>query len=180
MYDEQKGFSEFKYLELNGTTYTVFECEDTAPDGYVKTKVEFDTFSASSYAPTSEELKDYVVLKASGPDGVIGFYRFDTQQKSLQRFPEFSIEDIAQTNTVPVSSSQKLIVIALLLLAAELIIAILVIIIILIVKSAKKKAAEKENGYEEDYEIQEDSDSPVSEDGIDSEWIKTPDEDSEE
>ena len=128
----------------------------------------------------NSELKDYVILSAMGPDGVIGFYRFDTVQNSIQRYPEFG-----KTNQLPtvaeneVSAPQKLIVIALLLVAVELIVAIIVITIVLIVKSAKKKVKNNDN-QEEIYDIEEESDEPDSGEGIDSEWIKTPDEDSDE
>lgn len=181
LYDTANGFSDFNYIEQSGATYIILDTEETTvPSGYTKTNTDVLGMKVTGFFSDNSELKDYVILSAMGPDGVIGFYRFDTVQNSIQRYPEFGkTNQLLTVAENEVSAPQKLIVIALLLVAVELIVAIIVITIVLIVKSAKKKAKNNDS-QEEIYDIEEESDEPDSDDGVDSEWIKTPDEDSDE
>ncbi len=177
LYDKTKGFSELKYITVNDAVYVVMENTDiVVPNGYRKAVYEDEQLSIAGFAPLDTALKDYFVISAVAPNGETAFYRYDTAQKTLQRYPEFLMVEEAPVVNDELPSSRKILVIGLGILAIELLIAILVIAIVLIVKTVKKKADEES---ENEYEIDSESDFTLN-DTVSDSWIKTPEEEKNE
>lgn len=179
IYDSEKGFSDFNYIEINDGTYIILELDQGVMySGYKKSDYEYKSLILPCYIPENRELKDFIVFKAVAPDGTVGFYRYDTAQNSLQRYPDFAVNTVVDESAEDsLPASRKILIIVLLILAVELLIAVIVISVILVIKSVNKK---KENPILEDYDVEQESDEPIFESGVESDWIKSGEEEEEE
>ncbi len=170
LYKENNNFSELKCIEINGASYVILENADViAPVGFRKAQYDDGELKIDGFAPTDLQFKDYFVVSAVAPNGETGFYRFDTVQKTLQRYPEFTNAPAVEVVKDELPSSRKITVICLFLLAIELIIAVIVISIVLIVRTAKKRAEET---AEDEYELISSAEEITLDNSVSDSWIK--------
>ena len=170
LYNKDTTLSELNVIEVNGESYIIVESTDViVPAGYTKAQFDNGELKLEGFAFTDLQLKDYFVVSAIAPNGEKEFYRFDTVQKTLQRYPEFTKAPTVDVVKDELPSSRKITVICLFIFAVELIIAVIVIGIILIIKTTKKKAELTE---EDEYELSDSSEAFTLDNGVNGTWIK--------
>ena len=136
---ENGEFKPFSYIECNGKLYIITE-GDTAPSGYFKSEYELSDRKIPCYKYMSNEYSDFVVFFAKTATGEAEYYRYDTLEATMQRFPEFKDGLVTESQSaVTVPSEKKITVLVLSLLLVLGIVAVVVLVIILIVTKIIKK-----------------------------------------
>lgn len=142
---ENGEFKIFNFIEVNGKIYIVSE-GDTAPDGFFKSEFVKEDKKLPCYKYMANDYADFVVFFATEVGGEEGYYRYDTLEGTIQRFPEFKEGAETQTNNdINIPSSKKITVFALSAVLLLGVIAVIVLVIIKIVVMAKNKKAETDN-----------------------------------
>lgn len=73
-------------LNVGGVDYYILPFEDEkAPEGYTEVMMTIEDEEIPAYKSEDAELADFVIFYAKGPSGEIGFYRYDTVEKTMQR-----------------------------------------------------------------------------------------------
>ena len=94
-------FLPFRQLSGAGVTYVLHELPavETAPLGTVVGTVTVNEMTVSAYVYEDAELADYAILYLTAPDGVSGYYTYDTVQGTLQRYHTVTVEQEPVTVT---------------------------------------------------------------------------------
>lgn len=143
---EDGTFKTFNFIDASGKIYIVIEGQQ-APDGFYKSEYIQDERKIPCYKYMAKEYADYIVVFVKATDGQSGYYRYDTSEGTIQRFPEFkdgAKVDVMNQKTEIVDFNTKVIVWALSGLLVMAFIAIIVLLIIKLSLNAKNKKAEKE------------------------------------
>lgn len=177
-YDEDtKTFKKVSYITQGNYTHIVAELPEgyNLPSSYFTTNAKIGNFDIKCYGKTSSDEFYYIYCYTNG---TYGFYRYDTVEGVLQRFPE--LRPTQAVVTVPeekeeynfaerfnsLTSNSKIILVCLVAIA----LAIIAIIVLLIVKLATRKKVKDANNFD-DFDINdtfyitdsEDNDSDESE-----------------
>ena len=78
--------SEFEVLDTDGLK--------EVPEGYIQTKLVLDSVSVPVFTMSEELDSNYLLLYLKGPSGERGFYQFDREEKTLQRYTGSMVERI--------------------------------------------------------------------------------------
>lgn len=99
---EQKGYEEGIHAEERngkivlslGAEYTVSDDPQdyAAPTGYEETVLFLDAIKVKAYVKRGSVDSDFFVLLLKGPDGKVGYYRYDRKEQTIQRYDEDRIE----------------------------------------------------------------------------------------
>ena len=91
----------FRQLSGAGVTYVLHELPavETAPLGTVVSTVTVNETAVSAYVYEDAELADYAILYLTAPDGVSGYYTYDTVQGTIQRYHTVTVEQEPVTVT---------------------------------------------------------------------------------
>ncbi|MBE6729282.1 MAG: hypothetical protein E7568_03500 [Ruminococcaceae bacterium] len=143
--------SAFYYIEYADKLY-VLNTGVAAPEGYYKSTFNLGGREIPCYKYVSEAYNEYIVLAVNEGEGKEVYYRYDTKEGTMQRYPEFSDGSVVNTNT-PVSeipSEKRIVGIVLITVFALGLIALIVLVIIKISLSAKKRKESNEEYYIDD------------------------------
>ncbi len=151
-YDEEtKTFKEISYIVQGNYTYILADLPDgfEIPEEYYTTNTKISDKDIKCFANTSSP--DFYYLYCY-TDGKYGFYRFDSRESVLQRYPE--LEPTKASDEVPadttgnifdrfnsLTTNSKIILICLAVVA----LAIITLIVLLIIKLVKKSKEDKED-----------------------------------
>ncbi len=136
-------------LEVGSAPYYLIPAPEI-PSGYTANPIQINGVSMTAYKSENLELADFYLVYAIGPQGHIGFYSFDTLDKTMQRAtvliatPEEPEEVTPETdktiaeNILAMNTAEKIVAITILLIIL-LLIAAIVILITKIASSAKTK-----------------------------------------
>lgn len=155
--DENNVFSEFKYYLTEQSMYVLLNIDGEEHDGFSRSTVEIDGVNADCYRYDNQNFSDFVVVRAISPNGYEGFYRYDTAERTFQRFDGF---DALQTVSVDSESKEdirKYVILSLLALTFVLIIVAVVLSVLIV-----KRKSEFNETYGDDYSDIEFSDSDVN------------------
>ena len=153
---EEGGFVKFIYIQNAVNTYVILTPEsDKIPVGYTAFETTIGSTTVTAYRNEAESVTDFVLIYAKGVDGNIGWYRYDTVEKSLQRAVGFTLESEPQAEE-PTTLFEKIAnfsdnekIAALTIVAVILL--LIAALIVLIVKIATFSKAAKED-FDEDTE----------------------------
>ena len=144
--DENGEFEKVDYLNFDNKLYILEDLQENlvAPAGYVESQCSIDDKTVSAYAFADENMSDFYIIYAYC-DGESGFYRYDSEFKTMQREPLFSLEPIADVVGKNVESESLLnrftnlglVGKAVIALIAFAIVCIIVLIILFIIKISK-------------------------------------------
>ncbi len=140
-------FSAFKYLNTTTGFYEFLETTEV-PNGYSQITLTLDGAEVTAYQNNDPLLGEFVLVYAMGPGGYVGFYRYDTSEKTMQRAIGAIAEVAEQTdsdgtligNIMALDTSSK--IIAVVIVGAILL--LITAIIVLIVKIARPSVYEEE------------------------------------
>lgn len=145
---EENTFSQFKYMAAENFKFIVLDYTDAVPtlENYFYTAVNVGGFSVNGFKYNDSVMSDFVVFYAETIDGVKGFYRYDTKDKTVQRAVEFAAEYEAAQNTTEVDSKNIIARFMELELKSKIIVGsgiaaiiiIIVLVVIIIVRMARK------------------------------------------
>lgn len=84
----------------NNYEYKIVDVEDSnlIPSGYVKTSVRLYGINVTAYTMASDLENDYLLMYCMNSSGDKGFYQFDRQEKSLQRYTGDLIDRVNSSN----------------------------------------------------------------------------------
>ncbi len=99
--EEEKTFTQFKYMEAENFKVIVLDYTDTVPPlkDYFYTAVNVGEFSVKGFKYNDNAMSDFVIFYAETVDGAKGFYRYDIKDKTVQRAVEFAAEYQDALNT---------------------------------------------------------------------------------
>lgn len=160
LYDENNGiFEKLKYFTQGENSYifTDIPKDKTMPDEFYVTNTTISGMNVKCYASSAANMGDFYYIYCY-TNGVYGFYRYDSRENVLQRYPELELDEIEVSTEVKDDSlskrfnsltvNAKIIVIA----GAFVLCAVLALIIVLVIKLFRKN---KYDDYDEDM-IEED------------------------
>jgi hypothetical protein len=143
--DYRDEFVKINYITVNNTMYILPELPEkyTVPDDYYEATTILGGTEVAAFCSKNEALKDFYVIYCFA-NGEYGFYRFDTLQTTIQRAPEFSLEETKTAATLKdkilnLSGTERILLLALLVA----IIIILVLAILLICGVGRKKVSSR-------------------------------------
>ncbi len=87
----------YAYLSNRFYIFPGMEKNTAAPDGFFDKKVEISGALVDSYAFDDASLADFYVVYCY-TDGKYGYYRYDSIEETLQRYPEFKPANAEQIN----------------------------------------------------------------------------------
>lgn len=91
-YDEQTGFfTKLEYYTQGNYTYIFAQLPDdmVMPENYYQTNLKLLDMNIYCYANSQSGTRDFYYLYCYS-DGMYGFYRYDTRENVMQRYPELS------------------------------------------------------------------------------------------
>ncbi len=146
------------YISTYDFTYIVKDVTEEAPKGLYKSNYDLNGKQVVCYKYEDADLADFVVFSAISPNGNLGYYNFDIREKTVQRVVKFAFAN-QEVKEPSVTSADKTAVVALICVFAVLFI---LLIVLLVLKSFKKKGKNIGSLFDsdEEYEMEEDSDSP--------------------
>ncbi len=92
--EEEKTFSQFKYMVAENFKFIVLDYADAVPTlkNYFYTAVKVGDFSVNGFKYNDTAMTDFVIFYAETGDGARNFYRYDEKEKTVQRAVEFAAE----------------------------------------------------------------------------------------
>ena len=101
-------FVKFLYIQNTVNGYIVLTPEaDKIPTGYTPFDITIGSTDLTAYRNEAESLTDFVLIYAKGAEDYIGWYRYDTIEKTLQRAEGLNLEYVS-TETEPQTLLEKL------------------------------------------------------------------------
>jgi len=167
--DKNDVFEKLQYFSQGENSYIFADIpnDKSVPDSFYTTNAQIAGMNVKCYASSGTLSSDFYYIYCFF-NGAYGFYRYDSRENVIQRYPDLELSDI-QTIQQPeekkegyierfglLTNNAKIIVIA----AAFVILAILALVIILIVKLCKRK---NYNDFESDMMSEDDFDDIVIE-----------------
>ncbi len=164
-YDEEEDvFTRLEYMTQGERSYIFADIPEgrALPTDFYSTSTKIAGFDVDCFASTSADMTDFYYVYCYA-EGRYGFYRFDSRENVLQRYPELSLIDAADIEepTIPtgnfidrfksLTNNAKIIIIGLIVI----ILGTIALLIILIVRFATRKNFEDfENGFisDEDFD----------------------------
>ena len=155
---ENGTFTAFSFM-LSESKFYEFLKADKVPDGYKEITMDIANCKVTAYESNDPTLEDFALVYAKGPDGYIGFYRYDTVEETLQR--AVGLDETPKTpvtaepdknkgsildNFLSFDTPTKVIAITI----VGVILLLIVAIIVLIVKIARPSVYEDEDDYAND------------------------------
>lgn len=163
IYDEKNEvFEKLKYYSQGEYTYIFADIPDDSmvPDTFYATNAKISGMDVKCYALSTSNTSDFYYIYCYS-NGKYGFYRFDSRENVLQRYPELELEKIETLSNEKsdsvinrfksLTNNAKIIVISLMLI----ILAAIALCVILIIKLvSRKKYDDFENGLisDEDFD----------------------------
>ncbi len=149
---ENNEFKTFNFIEFGDKLYIVSEPTQTF-DKLFKSDFEKDGRKIPCYKYMVSELADFIVFLGRTADGQETYYRYDTLEGTIQRFPDIlSSEKTEETgNEITVPATKKIVVIA---LAGVLVLGIIAILVLTIVKIALSTRNKNEEILADDTDIE--------------------------
>ena len=146
---DEDTFTKVQYMTQLENTYIFTKIPDdmTVSDSYYKTNATINGFSVDCYASSNSSLSDFYYIYCF-TDGRFGMYRYDNRENVMQRYPEFGLLEMSDTNTdnngketildrfSALSSNARTIVISLVLIAVGAI----ALIVLIVLRFARSKA----------------------------------------
>ncbi len=119
--------------------------EDQAPSGYVLTNMEIDGVTIPTYTIKDDLDNNYLLLYLKGPSGETGFYQYDREEKTLQRYTGTLV---AKVNSMGSGQEEgKTDGFVLFIIIIVLVIIILVLLIAMLKMMIRKKAEKSDQDY---------------------------------
>ncbi|MBE6727818.1 MAG: hypothetical protein E7562_04125 [Ruminococcaceae bacterium] len=173
IYDSvKKQFKKIEFIETNDRFYIFTDLEKnvSAPSGFYEKHIEIEGKQIKAFAYKDNLLRDFYVVYCY-TDGKYEYYRYDSKEQTLQRFPEFA-PVISEETDAPVSSNDsedagllekfsalpengKIVIIAI-IIAAVSIIALIILLVIFIINRRDedyKEGAFSTEDYGYDYSV---------------------------
>ena len=159
--------SDVQAIRSSDMSVTILPLPDgDGPDGFITSTTKFEGKEISVLLRDGYESSGYFVFYGRSSDGEMGYYRYDTKEKTVQRyFDEPAISELAKTRkdyqtafaqfNAAESARQRLFYIVIALGAACL---ILLIATIIFARKSSKKGMEYLDEYEEGMDDDEDDD----------------------
>ncbi len=158
--EEEDVFTKLEYIKQGERTYIFADIPEgrALPSDFYSTNAKISGFDVSCFASTSADMTDFYYVYCYS-EGRYGFYRFDSRENILQRYPELSLIDAEDVNepTVPtgnfidrfktLTNNAKIIIIGLAVIVAG---AIALIILLIIRFATNKNYANFEDGFVSD------------------------------
>ncbi len=162
-------FNVYRIYNTSANRYILLDIDGdiVLPKGYYKTNANIGGYDIDAIKYEDASLADFVIVYAEAQNGSKEYYRVDTKDNSMQRFPEFSAElknasamanGTFVTRFIALSNMEKLMVSA----AALVAVLIIALIVVLIVRLARGSAY-KDEEIEEFDELEEFDDSDFEE-----------------
>ncbi len=162
-------FNVYRIYNTTANRYILLDIDGdiVLPKGYYKTNANIGGYDIDAIKYEDASLADFVIVYAEAQNGSKEYYRVDTKDNSMQRFPEFSTElknASAMANGtfvsrfIALSNMEKLMVCA----AALVAVLIIALIVVLIVRLARGSTY-KDEEIEEFDELEEFDDSDFEE-----------------
>lgn len=160
---ESNTFSPLKYISKydNDYIYCEMPADKVVPSNYIITSVSINGQNFKCYANSDKLLKDFYYIYCYF-DGEIGFYRYDTKQATMQRYPELIFSDkvveeevIEQQPDSMIGRFKALSVNAKIIFAAAIFagICVFAIFILLIIRTILRNKYSEDNGnLDEEFE----------------------------
>ncbi len=139
----------YRYISLAASgTYTVLQLPSSvsAPDGYQQADLVISDQTVIAWQQSSGQNPAFYLLYVMNPEGEAGFYLYDTQEGTIQRYADRSVE----LSPTPTPVVQKTLVQtvkdspALLILFGTLLVLCIVLSVLLIVMSRKRRAVRQD------------------------------------
>ncbi len=199
--EEYDMFERLQYLTQGSFNYILFDIPSgySVPKDYYVTNLSVKGIDVNAYTKKGEKTKGFYYLYCYC-DGAYGFYRYDSLQDTLQRYPELKLQkgagvtgndvkndknDNVVTRFASLSTNAKIIVIALIILALTAI-ALIILLIIKFINGRKNLFIDDEDQTDfsefETINIMDNSTSDDSDEDLtdfDEDNIETEDSDSE-
>lgn len=171
-YDAEKGFSRFLYLDTEVATYIFLEPpkDQQTPAGYFRTTYEFPSGKVTCWRYDDASYATYLIVYGVSPQGNTEYFRYDTAEKTIQRFPEFSGSVATVHETAPKNVFRAALLICLLIFIGLIFLAVVALSVVQIVRSVRRRKALRMAGnrpVSDEYEIAMESDDPQ---GIEPKW----------
>lgn len=148
--DEEKTFTQFRYMASDSFKFIVLNYGDTVPtmQNYFYAAVKVEDFSVNGFKYNDTDMSDFVIFYAETIDGVVGFYRYDSKDKTVQRAVEFTAEYESALQPVEVEEENVIARFMALELKSKIIVAsgavvillIIILVIIIIVRAVRKSS----------------------------------------
>ena len=157
---EDGSFVKFIYIQNAVNTYVILTPEsEEIPLGYTAFETTIGSTTVTAYRNEEESVTDFVLIYAKGVDGNIGWYRYDTVEKSLQRAVGFTLETEPKEEEPTTllgkvenfSDNEKIAAITIVAVIL-LLIAALIVLIVKIATFGKAAKEETEEDLEEDFD----------------------------
>ena len=90
---EDNEYTEYKFFVTDASTYVIVEPQNVAeaPDGFKYQETEVMGYQVGVYKYTDTAYADYVIFYAESPEGEKNYYRYDTDEATVQRATDFII-----------------------------------------------------------------------------------------
>ncbi len=146
-YNEITGaFGVYRIFDTAANRYILLDVDNNLvlPKGYYKTNANIGGYDISVIKYEDAAFADFAIVYAQGQNGTKEYYRIDTKDNSLQRFPEFvaALEEAKNmtngtivTKFIALTNMEKLMVVAA-VLAALLSVTLIVIIVVRLIRAA--------------------------------------------
>lgn len=151
--------SALTYISCGESTYIIKDITDAAPEGLYKDTYDLNGKTVSCYKYTDTDYADFIVFSAVSNDGNSGYYRYDQNEKTMQRVIKFAAANADAPKDIEVGETTRTVVLALIALFAVILI---VLIIVLVLKASNRKGKNIKNIFdtEEEYDMESSSDEP--------------------
>lgn len=155
-------FTKVQYMTQVDNTYIFTKIPEdmTVGDSYYKTNATINGFSVDCYARSNSSLADFYYIYCFS-DGRYGMYRYDNRENVIQRYPEFGLYELSDTNAdntdgketffdrfSALSANARTIVISLVLIAAGAI----ALIVLLVLRFVRSRSDSDEDYADDDFD----------------------------
>lgn len=100
-------FNAFMVQKIGGKDYTVLDISNLPDlDGYTQELAEIHNMEVYAYKSNNQQLNanEYLFFDAINENGKLDFYRYDTLEDTIQRYPK---SEIVETVTTPIENDEK-------------------------------------------------------------------------
>lgn len=90
---EDNEYTEYKFFVTDASTYVIVEPQNVAeaPNGFKYQETEVMGYNIGVYKYTDTAYADYVIFYAESPEGEKNYYRYDTDEATVQKATDFII-----------------------------------------------------------------------------------------
>lgn len=158
-------FEKLQYLTQGEFSYIFTEIpnDTTVPEDFYTTNAKISGMDVKCYASEKKGMSDFYYIYCFA-DGNFGFYRFDSRENTMQRYPELELLDIdayAESKEIEengffgrfasLSANGKITIIALLLVLLA-IIALIILLVVRFIMNRRARVAFEDEMFEDDFD----------------------------